>query len=66
MTVSPEPKTLISRLVTACVLFLVAAVALTLAFDLLARIWLWLVLIAVLAGVVAAVIWIVRRRPSRW
>ena len=66
MNTSPEPKTLISRFVTACVLFLVAAVALTLAFDLLARIWLWLVLIAVLAGVVAVVIWIARRRQNRW
>ena len=66
MNTSPEPKTLISRFVTACFLFLVAVVALTLAFDLLAKIWLWLVLIAGLAGVVAVAIWIVRRRQNRW
>jgi len=63
---SPEPKTLISRFVTACVLFLVAVVALMLAFDLLAKIWLWLVLIAVVAGVIAVALWIVRRRQNRW
>ena len=66
MNTSPEPKTLISRFVTACVLFLVAVVALMLAFDLLAKIWLWLVLIAVVAGVIAVALWIVRRRQNRW
>ncbi len=66
MSASPEPKSLLSRFVTACAWFLVAAVALTLAFDLLARIWMWLILIAGLAGVGAAAIWILRRRQNRW
>jgi uncharacterized membrane protein len=66
VTTSPEPRSLLSKFVTACVLFLVAVVALTLAFDLLTRIWYWLVLIAGLVGVVAVVIWIVRRRQNHW
>jgi hypothetical protein len=66
VTTSPEPRNLLSKFVTACVLFLVAVVALTLAFDLLARIWLWLVLIAAGVGVVAVVLWIVRRRQNHW
>lgn len=66
MTTSPEPRSLLSKFVTACVLFLVAAVALTVAFDLLAKIWYWLVLIAAGVGVVAVVIWIVRRRQNHW
>jgi hypothetical protein len=63
---APESKTVISKFVTACVLFLVAVVALTLAIDLLAKIWYWVALIAALAGVVAVVTWIVRRRQNRW
>ena len=66
MTGTPEPRNLMSRFVTACVLFLVAVVALTLALDLLSRIWLWVALIAGLVGLVAVVIWIVRRRQDRW
>ena len=66
MTLSPEPKNLISKFVTACVLFLVGVVALTIALDLLAKIWPWLALIAGLAGALAVMTWIVRRRQSRW
>ena len=66
MSISPEPRNLFSKLVTASLLFLVAAVALTLAIDLLARIWIWLVLIGVVAGVVVAVTWLVQRRRSPW
>lgn len=66
MSTSPEPKNLLSRFVTACLLFLVAVVALVLAFDLLAKIWLGLVLAAVVVGVAAAAIWIVRGRQNRW
>lgn len=66
MTTSREPKTLISRFVAACGLFLVAVAVLTIALDLLAKIWVWVALIVVLTGLVATVIWIVRRRRARW
>ncbi len=66
MTASPEPRNLMSRLVTACLLFLVAVVALTVALDLLSKIWGWVVLIVGLAGLVALLTWIVRRRQDRW
>jgi hypothetical protein len=44
---------------------LIAAIALTLAFDLLGRIWPWLVFTAAAFGLVAVVVWIIRRR-RRW
>lgn len=66
MTASSDPQSMISKFVTACLLILVGVVALTLALDLLAKIWPWLVLIAALVGAVAVAIWIVRHRQNRW
>jgi tetrahydromethanopterin S-methyltransferase subunit E len=63
---APEPKSLLSRFVGASLLALVAAIALTLAFDLLTKIWLWLLLTVVLGALVAVVVWVVRRRRDRW
>jgi membrane protein YdbS with pleckstrin-like domain len=65
VTGNQEPRGLVSRLVMTSLGLLVAAVALTLAFDLLTRIWPWLALIAVLSGVVTVAIWITRRH-RRW
>lgn len=65
MNGAPE-RSVISRIVMGSLGLLVAAVALSLAFDLLTRIWPWLVGIAGLSGAVAVVVWIARRRRQRW
>jgi len=63
---SENPKSIVYRFVTTCVLVLVAIIALTVALDLLSRIWGWLLLIAAiaLAGYVAFAI--VKRRSGTW
>jgi hypothetical protein len=62
---SPEPRGLLTRIVSGSLLLLVAVVALSIALDLLSRIWVWLLLIAVAGSVVTFVIWL-RRRRDRW
>jgi hypothetical protein len=66
VTGTPEPRGAISRIVMASLGLLVAAVALTLAFDLLSKIWLWLALTAALSAAVAVAVWVIRRRRNRW
>jgi uncharacterized membrane protein YccC len=66
VTGTPEPRGVISRIVMTSLGLLVAAVALTLVFDLLSRIWLWLGLTAVLSAAVAVAVWVIRRRRNRW
>jgi hypothetical protein len=43
-----------------------AAIALTLALQLLAQIWMWLVGIAVLVGLVIGAVHLRRRRSMKW
>lgn len=66
MTNGTEPRSLISRFLGVCFLLLAAAIALTLALDLLAKIWVWLLLLAVLGALIAGAVWLARRRRDRW
>lgn len=62
-----DPKGLMDLLLEVCVGFLTCVVALTIALYLLARIWLWLVLVAlVLGGVWLLVRWLRYRRDDWW
>jgi membrane protein YdbS with pleckstrin-like domain len=65
-TPDKEPEPLMTRFVHACLLLLVAVVALWLAVQLLARFWGWLLLIALTALLIAASVWIMRWRRNRW
>lgn len=61
------PAPLMTRFFHACLLALAAVVALYLALQILATIWIWLVLIASVIGLIAAAMWYVRwRRDRRW
>jgi hypothetical protein len=53
-------------LFTLCLLLLGSAIALNLAIALLAQIWPWLVLFGLLAGTVAAALWVRSERRRRW
>lgn len=61
-----QPKSLLSRLLGAAWTVLLIAGLLWLAVRLLADIWLWLLGIAVLAGLVRIGFWIRRWRREEW
>jgi hypothetical protein len=61
-----SPPTLASKLLGVSLTFLAAVVALWLALELLARIWFWLLLIAVLVVLGVATVRFIRWRRSRW
>lgn len=62
-----KPEPLMTRFFHGCLLLLGGVVVLWLALHLLAQFWGWLLLIAVLAGLVWALIWFIRwRRDRRW
>ncbi len=65
MNGAPE-RSIISRIVMGSLGLLVATIALSLALELLTKIWPWLVGIAILSGAVAVVGWVIRRRRQRW
>lgn len=62
-----EPVSIMTRFFRACLLMLAGVIALWLALQLLAKVWLWLLLIAAIAGLVWGVAWFIRwRRDRRW
>jgi putative flippase GtrA len=62
-----EPVSIMTRFFRACLLMLAGVIALWLALQLLAKVWLWLLLIAAIAGLVWGVVWFFRwRRDRQW
>ena len=61
-----SPSGIVSKLFGAAVGFLAAVVVLWLALELLARIWFWLLLVAVLIALGVAAFRFLRWRRSRW
>jgi len=61
-----EPTTLAHRMLSFCFAVLVSVILLTLALELLAQIWVWLALIAVLASAVWLAVKAHRWRSQKW
>lgn len=61
-----EPSTLARRMLGFCFAVLVSVVLLTLALELLAQIWGWLALLAVLASAVWLAVKVRRWRSEKW
>jgi hypothetical protein len=61
-----NPKTLAQRFFMFCLLILGGILALSLALEVLARIWGWLLLIGLLVGCVWVAIAILQARRNRW
>jgi hypothetical protein len=62
----PGPGNPFAWLLNAALMLLGAAIALSLALQLLADIWMWLVGIAVLVGLVLGAVQLHRRRSTKW
>jgi putative flippase GtrA len=63
---SKEPTSMAKRFLTFCVAILTGVVLLYLALSLLARIWMWIVLIAVILLTGYVVFRVVKARQDRW
>lgn len=61
-----QPKSLMARLLTAAWTILLIALLLWLAIWLLAKIWVWIVAIAVIATLIAIGFWLRRRCRDDW
>lgn len=61
-----DPRSLAARFRDGCLLILAGVVALTIAFDLLARIWGWIVLTFLLLAVAWGGLRVWRSRRNRW
>lgn len=61
-----EPTTLARRMLSFCFAVLVSVILLTLALELLAQIWAWLVLTAVLGSGVWLAVKVHRWRSQKW
>jgi hypothetical protein len=62
----PGPQNPLAWLLNAALMLLGATIALTLALQLLAHIWMWLVGIAALVGLVIGGVQLHRRRSTKW
>lgn len=61
-----EPASMGQRILSFCFAVFVSVVLLSLALQLLAQIWGWLLLIAILAAAVFAGFWFYRKRRDGW
>ena len=62
----PTPKYLVRHFFDLCLLLLGGVIALSVALQLLAQFWGWIVLIAVLIAAIWALVAILRFRRNRW
>ncbi|GEM_PF-3165920 len=63
----PEsPRSLVHRFFVGCLLLLGGVIALQLALSVLAQIWGWLLLGAMLVAATIAALWFIRSRRDRW
>lgn len=62
-----DPVPLMTRFFRACLLLLAGVIAICIALHLLAQYWMWLTLVAAVAGLVWGAVWFIgRRRDRRW